>query len=297
MSDKKKFHIVLDFENSKGGGTSFLSYLKSELIKKNLYTDKWYLADTILINSHHISKFKATLIKLFGKRIVHRIDGPMRVYNNAGDSRDDQVVWLNTKIASATVFQSEWSYQQHEKLYGKVKSEVSVIHNVANPEFYRPTVKEFKGGKLKLISTVWSTHINKGYETYEWLDKNLDFTKFSFELIGAKDGQFKNIKCLPYMQPEDLSKKLQEAHVYIFPSKFEACSNALLEALATGLPCVTYKGSSNVEVIKDESLWFSEDAEVGKILENMYERYESYLPKTLPSAEDTVERYIEVLKG
>lgn len=298
MSDQKKFHIILDFEKSKGGGTSFLSFLKSELIKKNLYTDKWYKADSILMNSHHLSKFKAFLIKKLPKkiRIVHRIDGPMRVYNHSNDQRDDVVTWMNKSLANATIFQSAWSQKEHENLYGKVSS-TTVIPNVANPHYFKPASRSFKGGKFKLISTVWSQNKNKGYETYEWLDQNLDFSKYSLELIGAPQGKFKNIQCLPYMKSEELGKKLATAHAFIFPSRFEACSNALLEALATGLPCITYGGSSNVEIIKDSSLWFRKESEITEILNKMHLNYESYLPKTLPSAEDTVQRYIEVLRG
>lgn len=295
-----KFHIILDFKNSKGGGTSFLSFLKSQLIKKNMYTEQWYLADSILVNSHHISKLKALLIKFFPLkkfRIVHRIDGPMRVYNHRQDLRDDTVVWMNRNLADATVFQSEWSYKEHEKLYGKVQGEVTVIPNAANPNFFKPTRHTYTGGKLKLISTVWSQNINKGYETYKWLDEHLDFSKFSFELVGGEQERFKNVQCLPHMKSEDLALKLEQSHAFIFPSRFEACSNALLEALTCGLPCVAYGGSSNVEIIKNPKLWFSNGAEIIDILNLMIQDYESYMPQKPPSAEQIVDRYIEILKG
>lgn len=300
MSTTKKFHIFLDFEKTKGGGGSFLSFLRSELIKQNMYTHQWYLADSILINSHHISKTKAMLVKYYPfkkKRIVHRIDGPMRVYNHKNDLRDDMVVWLNRHIADATIFQSKWSYGEHLKLYGEVSGKVEVIPNIANSEYFKPKQRSYSSGKLNLISTVWSQNINKGYETYQWLDRNLDFSKFSFELIGAPQHQFKNIHCLPYMKPQELNQKLQEAHVFIFPSRYEACSNALLEALATGLPCITYNGSSNVEVITNPALWFRDDNEIIRILDEIYKNYDSYLPKVLPSVEDIVQRYIHLLRG
>ncbi len=295
---QKKIHIILDFEKSKGGGTNFLSFLKSELIKRDLYTDKWYKADSILMNSHHLPKWKAFLLKFFKNiRIVHRVDGPMRVYNHPLDGRDDIVVWMNQNLANITVFQSEWSHKEHERLYGKVKTDVTVISNVANPNYFNLANRKFNGGKLKIISTVWSQNINKGFKTYEWLDSNLDFSKFSIELVGAPQGKYKNIKCVPYMPPHELGKKLQEVDVFIFPSRYEACSNALLEALATGLPCVTFKGSSNIEIVNDQRLWFDDESQIPKILNSIYENYEDYLPKSVPSVPEIVERYLQVLRG
>jgi glycosyltransferase involved in cell wall biosynthesis len=49
----------------------------------------------------------------------------------------------------------------------------------------------------------------------------------------------------------DLADKLQDYDIFILPSLMEGISNALLEAMAVGLPCIATNINANLEVISD----------------------------------------------
>ncbi len=55
---------------------------------------------------------------------------------------------------------------------------------------------------------------------------------------------------------EDVSAYLKAADLFVLPSKHEGCSNALLEALSSGLPCLASDIDENREVLNAASLLF-----------------------------------------
>jgi len=106
-----------DINKAWGGGNQFLTFLKKEFIKKNIYTNKVSQADIVIINS--FENFN-DIIKLRNrypyKKIVHRMDGLTQLYNNFLDRRDLLSFFLNKEVACATIYQSEWSKSKITKL-------------------------------------------------------------------------------------------------------------------------------------------------------------------------------------
>lgn len=56
-----------------------------------------------------------------------------------------------------------------------------------------------------------------------------------------------------------VSEYLSSADLFVFPSKYEGCSNALLEALAHGVPCLASRIPQNREIFSSERLLFDPD--------------------------------------
>ena len=103
-----KVYIEYEFTDDPwGGANQFLRNLRQEFISLGCYTESALNADIILFNSHHnpheiINLHRSCTSSTF----VHRVDGPMSLYNSENDGRDSIVYILNESIASATVFQA-----------------------------------------------------------------------------------------------------------------------------------------------------------------------------------------------
>ena len=78
-----KIHILFDIKaGPAGGGNQFLKCLKAWLESQSCYSQAPEDADVFLFNSHQNVFEVAKIKRLYpDKPFVHRIDGPMRLYN------------------------------------------------------------------------------------------------------------------------------------------------------------------------------------------------------------------------
>jgi len=275
-----KIHIAFEFKNqSKGGGYQFLKVLRQFLRQEDFYAEQASDADALIFNSHHVSGRVAWYkLRYPNKVFIHRVDGPMSVYTGRDDQRDHQVARANQLIADGTIYQSDWSRQANRDVNLAGTEFTATIPNAPDPAFFNTDHKKkiSQSHKIKLVSTCWSTHSNKGFATYRWLNQNLDFNKYQVLLIGKSDITYSNFKHEPMQDRSRLSALLKQSDIFIFPSKIEACSNALLEALACGLPTIAYNGSSNVELLGNGGELFNNDEDIPLILNKVVNQYIQY---------------------
>ena len=244
-----------------GGGNQFLKALRIEFENKYLYSEDAQDADIILFNSHHLPSKVINLKKKYSPKIfIHRIDGPMALYNSYKDRRDAIVYKLNRYISDGTIFQSQWSKEENIRLGLKCTKFNSVIPNAPDPSlFYQNNKQKKETNKIKLISTSWSINPNKGFEILKFIDENLDWTRFSMIFIGNSPISFKNIKYKKALPSNLLAKELQKNDIFITASQKDPCSNALIEALHCGLPAVAFNDGGHPEIIiKGGELFYGE---------------------------------------
>jgi glycosyltransferase involved in cell wall biosynthesis len=264
--------VYIPFTFSKGpvgGGNQFLKSLKNYLQSIGAYAENACLADVILFNSHHHIAEAAKLKHSFPDKVfIHRIDGPMKIYNSPADKRDNMVFSANKLLADATVFQSAWSQQKNHELK----------HNAADEQiFNRNDRLPFSASrKIRLIAASWSANWNKGFETYKWLDENLDFSKYQMTFIGSSPVKFGNIEHIPPANSGLLAEKFRQNDIFIFASPMEACSNLLLEAMCCGLPVVAPNSSSNPEIVLKGGLLFDDPSDIPSLLEKIVNNYPDY---------------------
>ena len=300
LSGEIKVYILFEFKDEPtGGGNQFLKSLKKYLRSIQAYEEDAQLADVVLFNSHQLAgKVAKIKLKYPDKLFVHRIDGPMKLYNTSADKRDDIVYLSNKYIADATVFQSAWSQQKNLNLGLHKNLFEAVIYNAPDRSiFNRDGKADFLAKhKIRLIATSWSKNWNKGFESYQWLDQHLDFEKYEMVFIGSSPVGFKNIKHLPALTSEEVAKKLKENDIFIFASPIEACSNSLLEALHCGLPAIAAAGSSNPEVVGKGGEIFTNPDEIPALLEKIVKNYTTYQANiNNPSIEDVGEQYYDFI--
>lgn len=297
-----KIHILCDLqEGAGGGGNHFLIALKETWKKQGLYVNSWQEADIVLLNSIHMGqewKFFTALKALQAKKtIIHRIAGPFQGYRPKEFLRD-QVIYLGNELfAHGNIFQSQWSRQENYEAGMKELTDEEVIFNAPDPRYFFPNKEPLvlsQNEPLKIFAMSWSPNPLKGFDCFKELDKTLDFSKYSLTFVGNSFCKFKNIQLCPSMHPKDLGKLLRQHHVFLFPSKIEACSNALLQGLHCGLITLAYNGSSNPELLASNGFLFNKTQEIPKLLEKIRQQYTKTLQQPdLPNIDEVAAKYLD----
>jgi glycosyltransferase involved in cell wall biosynthesis len=275
-----KIHICYEFEEKHGGGgTSVLENLRNSFIEMDSYSEDPQNADIILFNSFHaINDIINLKLKFPEKVFVHRIDGPMGVYNSPLDLRDEYVFILNKYIADATIFQTEWSKKACQIIGLNTNNQPSkTIINAPDREIFNPVARKYiSTDKFKIFYASWSYNINKGFDTLHWIDKNFNWDEYDFNFAGRTAYPFQNINELGSLSKSEIAYQLKNSHLFLFASKFDPCSNSLAEAIATGIPVLCYNGGGSPELLPKNALTYSYDHEIPEALERIKQDYESF---------------------
>jgi glycosyltransferase involved in cell wall biosynthesis len=226
--------------------------------------------------------------------MIHRIDGPVTLYRGEGRDEDEKIFALNRQFASATVFQSAFSFKESYQLGFRAVSPV-VIHNSVNHTIFNADGKVpfDPNRKIRLVSSAWSDNPRKGGPFLKWLDQHLDWDRFEYIFIGRVQEQFVHIKHIPPVPSEELADLLRQQDIYLAVSHHEPCSNALLEALACGLPALYRNDGGNPELVSFGGLPFSGQDDVLTRLDRLADNVHSFRRLIwLRSIEDIAGRYI-----
>jgi glycosyltransferase involved in cell wall biosynthesis len=284
-----------------GGGNQFLRALAGELARRGFVLETNRISGgttTCLFNSFN---FDAARLRRFARtdvRMVHRVDGPIGVYRGFDDGTDARVVALNHEFADATVFQSRFSLEKHAELGLELRAPV-VIANAPDPEIFHPPrePRTRTDGRLRVIATSWSDNPRKGLDVLAWADRNLDPTRFELTFAGQTQGTFERIRTVGPLASAPLAELLRAHDVYLATSRDDPCSNALLEALACGLPAAYVRRGGHPELVGEGGLGFDEVQELPSVLNRLADELESRRDAIrVPALADVADRYVEVLE-
>lgn len=274
-----KIHICSKIkEGVWGGGNQFLKALRTEFIKQGVYADSINQADAVIFNSYQdlwqLIKYYVTKKK---GNIIYRL-GPIFYLHRGWKWRivDVFVILVANLFVDLIIFQSKWSYEQGIKLGLNRKKKYFIIQNAVDGSIFFSEKNENKFEKIRLIYTSWSTNLNKGFNYLAFLDRNLDFKKYELKFVGNSPILFKNIKTLKPLPSIDLAKELRQSDIFISPAKDDACSNAILESLACGLPVVALDSGSNGELIGQAGILFNNEASLLSGIEKVSQDMDTY---------------------
>lgn len=283
-----------------GGGHQFLRALVGELERRGVAIEVNRLSagtPACLFNSFN---FDPSRLRRFARKdctMVHRVDGPIGVYRGYDDGTDRLVAALNADVADRTILQSRYSLEKHAEL-GILLREPTLISNAVDPAlFHRPAEREpLEGRRVRLIATSWSDNERKGADTLASLERLLDWERYELTFVGRAPRSFEHVRVVGPVGSTEVARLLRAHDVYLAPSHDDPCSNALLEALACGLPAVFRQSGGHPELVGEGGLGFRSDEEIPDVLNTLLQQIEERRRAiSVPSIEDVATRYLEVL--
>jgi glycosyltransferase involved in cell wall biosynthesis len=286
-----------------GGGNQFMLVLKKtfermgiRIVVNRISPDiDAYLLQAIWFD---IEKFRKEMIGR-ARRIIHRVDGPVHLIRGGDKELDDLCFDLNRELASATVIQSTWNLQNLVSSGYKPVNAV-IIRNAVDEEIFNSQNRRSfsRKRKIKLISSSWSDNPRKGGPIYKWIDEHLDWNRFEYTFVGKASEHFQHICYVPPVSSEKLADILRQHDIYITASQNDPCSNALIEALACGLPALYLNDGGHPELVGYGGLPFNNTKEIIPQLDLLVENYEMFQRLiVVPSINDVAEKYISLLRG
>jgi glycosyltransferase involved in cell wall biosynthesis len=285
-----------------GGGNQFLLALVRELRARGLAVETNRVSGgtpACLFNSFNFDFRRLRRFAREGVRMVHRVDGPIGVYRGFDDGTDAAILRINRELADATVFQSEYSLAKHGELGLRLANPV-IIRNSVDPGIFHPPESRdpLPGRRVRVIASSWSDNPRKGADILAWLDRNLDFDAFEVTFVGQTRAAFEQIRTVGPVPSEQVADLLREHDVYLATSRDDPCSNALLEALACGLPAAFLRSGGHPELVGDGGIGFDEAEELPDVLARLRDELDDRRSAIrVPALRDVADRYLEVLRG
>jgi glycosyltransferase involved in cell wall biosynthesis len=285
-----------------GGGHQFLRALLAELERRGLELELNRISrDTpaCLFNSFN---FDFRRLRRFARpdcRMVHRVDGPIGIYRGFDDGTDVRIAEVNRELADATVVQSTYSLEAHRRLGIDLESPVVIRNSIDPAIFHPPPTREPLGGrKVRLIAVSWSDNPGKGGEVFAWLDEHLDRDRYELTFVGRSPTTFRRIHVRGLLSSHELAEELRRHDLYLAASRDDPCSNALLEALACGLPAAYLASGGHPELAGGGGLPFESAEELPDVLDRLVgELDERRAAIHVPPLAEVADRYLEVLRG
>jgi glycosyltransferase involved in cell wall biosynthesis len=285
-----------------GGGHQFLRALVGELERRGLDVEVNRISGgtpACLFNSFNFDFRRLRRFVRRDVRMVHRVDGPIGTYRGFDDGTDARIAELNAELAAATVVQSSYSLDAHRALGIALRDPV-VIPNTVDPAiFHPPAVREpLRERRVRVIATSWSDNPNKGSDVLTWLDRNLDHDRYELTFAGRTAERFARIRAPGAIPSTALADELRRQDLYLAPSRNDPCSNALLEALACGLPAVYRASGGHPELVGEAGVPFEAPQDVPAALDRLVEEIDGRRAAIhVTPLGEVADRYLEVLRG
>jgi glycosyltransferase involved in cell wall biosynthesis len=114
--------------------------------------------------------------------------------------------------------------------------------------------------------------------------------------VGRAPQRFERIRAVGPVGSGEVAELLRGADVYVAASRDDPCSNALLEALACGLPAAFLDSGGHPELVGEAGLPFRSDEELPDVLERLVaELEERRAAISVPAISDVADSYLGVL--
>lgn len=270
-----------------GGSNQFLRALSKELIKRaySIIHKPQKGCDVVLINAYStgsssylspnqvcelkqrgcISPYGAlipisiwSLLPRRGPFLFHRLDGVMESYRRVKMKADD-IQFTTNPLADFTIFQSNYCRDNFDQ-YGIRPLFSRVIYNGTDPSLFYPAGNPLPlDSILRLVAVSWSMSIHKGFAKLAEISQ---IPGVEIRFIGRWPSSIDTAKVilLGTKTSPQIAEILRQSHAMVHNSENDPCSNAIIEALACGLPVLFKDSGGNRELAGDYGIAVTSNA-------------------------------------
>jgi glycosyltransferase involved in cell wall biosynthesis len=293
--------VFHEFERAPaGGGHQFLRALLGEFERRGVEVEVNRISGhtpACLFNSFNFDFGRLRRFAREDCRMVHRVDGPIGAYRGFDDGTDRRIAAVNAELASATVLQSQYSLDRHRELGFELRDPLVITNTVDPAIFYPPDRREPLAGRpLRVIASSWSQNPRKGADVLAWLDRELDPARITVTFVGQPPQVFQRIRHVPPVDSHGVARLLRQHDVYLAASRADPCSNALLEALACGLPAAYLDSGGHPELVGAAGVRFRTPDELPDVFARLATDLDGFRARiAVPTLSDVADGYLAVL--
>lgn len=229
---------LLNYEPDRLGG----GWTQSRYLAEGLGHTSYEEADTVLIASPSmVSRDTAVKAKVDGKRIILRLDNALRDSRNRGTGMTRMRDFC--ELADLVIYQSEWA---RRFLLPFTKKDGVVILNGVDTKRFNPTNRDDRDYSYLYVRS--SRDEGKGWiNAWYWFVNNPGFLtivgKFSSENMDYNFDFYNGEKFVYLGEQRDLAPIYSYSRNFLYSYWFDACSNTLLEARASGCEIIDVCGA------------------------------------------------------
>jgi glycosyltransferase involved in cell wall biosynthesis len=293
-----------------GGANQFLGRLSKELVRQGhaVVSNPNDRADVVLVNAflrgpgrrlrpgllsqlRHQGRIwewsKASPAGLWswlprkGPPIVHRLDGVADLYRGTR-TRDDDIQASLNRFADYTVFQSKHCLVTFNQIGVCPANYDLIINGVDGDVFFPGDRRRLSGDPLRLIAVSWSSNPRKGFDLLARISRCSGVEVY---FIGnwCESIPPEKVRILGVKSPAEVAEILRTMDGMIHAGQHECCSNAILEALASGMPVLYLDSGGNRELAEEHGAALGDDSQ--RDVDDFRAKFEALREKVLADRE------------
>lgn len=288
MGDSLKICVLFDVISTPwGGGNQFLKGLAAELVHKghDVTSRPTSSTDVILLNAFRFSTRKyltpsqVAHLKRTGRfsrlggllpprfhmrrsrlvpPLVHRVDGVPELARGHRTAADDLQPAVN-RLTDHTVFQSQFCKRTFASHCRFTPESSRIILNGVDPTMFFPDpANTWADGPIRLVAVSWSPNPRKGFAAVADMSR-LPGIEMTFVGNWCPDVDPANVKLVGVLQSAEVAGLLRSSHAMLHAAWNEPSANAIMEAMACGLPVIYRDSGGNRELAGDYGVPMDED--------------------------------------
>lgn len=240
--------------------------------------DKPYQAVLVIGGTHELADLWR--VRRQGVRVVQRLDGinwlhrikktGFRHFIRA-EYGNFILAFIRSRLASGIIYQSRFSQEWWERIHGSALKHTDVVYNGVDLNVYTPTglgKRPTDRVRVLLVEASLGGGYEMGLETAVQLVERLNQTSIAsgqaIELIVAgrisqvlqrywKDTSKVPIHFYGLVPPEQIPELDRSAHLLYSADINAACPNSVIEAMACGLPVVSFNTGALPELVRQDA--------------------------------------------